>query len=116
MSIKAKARMAAEAERQRAREEVERLAEEARITEEQRAEFEAGPPGGCHECYMWRPDWMSLRHFWGHGDQSAKPGPPPPEEVAGYWEDPDESHWCYHECHGGEAPVYCGPIAMAACG
>jgi hypothetical protein len=116
MSIRAKARMAAEAERERARLEAEWQTEKARVAEEQRPEFEAGPPNGCRDCYVWAPEWLRVHHYtWMHGGHSVKPGPPPLDALNGPLADLTESHWCWHECHGGEAPRYCGPIAMAAC-
>lgn len=92
MSLRAKERMRAEDERQRAAEEAEYQAEVARIAEEQRGEFEAGPQGGCRDCFVWVPDKFSPRHFWIHRS--------------------DESGWCHHECHGGE-PYGCAPMALA---
>lgn len=117
MSIKAKARMAAAEAAAEAQREAEWQAEQARIAEEQRPIYEAGPENGCRECYVWGLNWIGLGHMWQHGQRAVKPGPqpPPPPDVPWLYGDDDESHWCWHECHGNEAPVYCGPVAMAAC-
>ena len=77
MSVKAKTRMAAEAERERVQQEAEWQAEQVRITEEQCPEFEAGPPNGCRDCYVWGYEWLRPGYRqWQHGGRSAKPGPP----------------------------------------
>jgi hypothetical protein len=78
------------------------------LAEEQCAEFEAGPPDGCRECYHWVMNWVTDRYMWGHA-ASAQPGPAP-EDYEGASSDTD---WCHHACHGGE-PVFCGPIPIAA--
>lgn len=115
-------RMAARAaERQRRADEQERVraaagqaAYEARLQVEHRAEFEAGPPGGCHDCYAWIAGTPWGYPAWWHGP-SVQPGPAPPDAPEWMSGVPD-SDWCWHPCHGGEAPVFCGPVAFAAGG
>lgn len=112
-------RMAAKAaERRKAAE----AAEEARIRAEMDAEYaeaeerarpvrEAGPPGGCRECWSWAgPHWPGP--MWVHGD-SIQPGPPPDnlDPDSGLRDTPD-TDWCHHPCHGGE-PVFCAPVGYA---
>ena len=84
-----------QAERDRVRAEQERR-ENARyyqeLAEQCRADFEAGPPGGCYDCYTWGPDWFTPRYRWWHitidvGDCT-----------------------CYHSCHA--EPVPCAPVVL----
>jgi hypothetical protein len=60
------------------------------LAEQGRAEFEAGPPGGCLDCYAWSPGWDGRRH-WQHVT------------------DDDGTGLCRHRCHGGE-PAPCAPV------
>lgn len=111
--MRAQERIRAEQERERARREAEWEVEEAErrvLLEGQRqAMLEAGPPGGCGECWSLEDSMFGLR--WFHGD-SAEPGPPPDD-----WDISDRpSDWCWHACHGEDAPAFCGPIAVASAG
>lgn len=106
MSQRAQRRMQAEmAEEQRqAQANYDAYLERLRI--EQQAEHDAGPPGSCAECWSWEYSPFVDGYTWSHGHPATQPGPPPD----GYGM-PDD--WCYHDCHGDEAPVFCGLIAMA---
>jgi hypothetical protein len=95
MSQRAQVRQEAEERDQEAKRREEEAAYEAEVFEQQRAEFEAGPPDGCRECYVWS-DWYPLfpRIFrWWHVTIDE-----PPYE-------------CNHECHGGE-PYGCAPVII----
>jgi hypothetical protein len=95
MSQRAQARMDAERQEQEARQRIEEAEYEARLFEEQRAGFEAGPPDGCRECYVWS-DWYPLSpstFSWWHKTMDE-----PPYE-------------CTHECHGGQ-PYPCATVAI----
>lgn len=113
MSARAQERMRAEWERERARAEAEWAAEEAELEERYRPVREAGPPGGCHECWSWsgpRVPWGP----WGHGG-SVQPGPPPAGlDADSPFQGTAGTDWCWHSCHGDERPLFCGPIAYAA--
>jgi hypothetical protein len=108
MSARAQERIRAERERERVIEEAEWAAYQAEIEEQYRPQREAGPPGGCHECWEW---WGQFPGWW-HRD-SVQPGPAPGDYPLG--RDTPDTDWCYHACHGEGIPVFCGPIAMAAC-
>ena len=115
MAARAHARIAAERARQREREDQEQEQYRRELEEETRAEREAGPPDGCGACYFWLAETPFGRPCWWHGE-SARPGPPPPQEPdSTLAPDTDESHWCWHGCHG-DQPIFCGPIAFAAPG
>lgn len=58
-----------------------------------RAEFEAGPPDGCHTCYTWAPNWFSGGWGWAHITIE------------------DGDHMCRHSCH--KEPEWNGLIAYA---
>ena len=111
MSAKAQERIRAEKAIERARIAEEMAAEEAEMEERFRPVREAGPPGGCHECWRWHFRYWPAPG-WVHGD-SAQPGPCPPD-AADLFGRTTDSDWCYHACHD-DGPVFCGPIAMAAC-
>jgi hypothetical protein len=110
MSARAQERIRAEEERLRAIDDAEWAAEEAALEERYRPVREAGPPGGCRECYAW------CRHgdhmFWAHGE-SRQPGRPPDGlEPGSYLLDSPEEWWCWHPCHGGK-PAYCAQAGYA---
>ena len=107
MSARAQERIRAEEERERARIAAELAAEAAEMEERYRPIREAGPPGGCYECWHWVTHYFG--HMWMHG-RTVQPGPP----LAG-WEDTPDTDWCWHSCHGDE-PRYCGVVGMAAAG
>jgi hypothetical protein len=117
MSARARERIRAEQERERARLEAEWAAEQAEIEEQYRPVREAGPPGGCHECWSW---WAGKPTVtppgWYHGE-SVQPGPPPPDlDPESVLAEPDhDDWWCHHACHGDE-PAGCAPIGYAAAG
>lgn len=74
----------------------EREAYYRQLHEESLAEFEAGPPGGCHECYRWVAfPFFGPGYSWSHITIES------------------DDQTCYHECHGNE-PQWCGPIAYAS--
>lgn len=116
MSARAQERIRAEQERERARQDAEWAAEEAALEERYRPVREAGPPGGCHECWSWAAGWgYHYGLMWSHGE-SVKPGPPPPDLEPGPMlgaAGASETDWCWHACHD-DGPVFCGPIAFAA--
>lgn len=116
MSARAQERIRAEEERERAQQEAEWAAEQAALEEQYRRIREAGPPGGCCECWSWAA-WM-WPPWWVHGE-SVRPGPPPPDLEPGSMllDGPEAlgTDWCWHACHGDDAPVFCGPVAMASC-
>lgn len=86
MSQRAHARMHAEQARQERIREAEEDAEEARQKAAERARFEAGPPGGCRECWAWPDgDTWPLRRDWWHVAELL-----------------DEEFTCRHACHGDE--------------
>jgi hypothetical protein len=108
MSARAQERLRAEEARARAIRDAEWAAEEAAIEEQYRPIREAGPPNGCHECYVW------VTHgpcpMWWHS-RNVQPGPPPSDlEPGSDLLDSPEDWWCWHPCHGGSA-VFCGPVA-----
>lgn len=119
MAARAHERIAAEWQRQAAEAAREQAAHEAEMAERQRAEFEAGPPGGCRECWSWAfGPWLNA-YTWGHVYPAVQPGPPP-EPAGPDWgllpvDHPDLRAWCHHACHDGE-PVFCGLIVFAAPG
>lgn len=84
MSQRAQARMHSEQERQdRVREAMED-AEEAQRVAAERARFEAGPPGGCRECWAWPDEELfPLSRDWWHVTELL-----------------DGSFTCHHACHG----------------
>ena len=114
MSARAQERIRAEQERERERIAEEMAAERAEMEERYRLVREAGPPGGCHECWHWVTHYSG--HTWWHGE-SVQPGPPPDDlEPGSMLLDPPTrpADWCWHPCHEGH-PMFCGLIAWAAC-
>jgi hypothetical protein len=116
MSARAQVRIRAEQDRDRARMDAEWAAEEAELEERYRPIREAGPPGGCHECWSWS-GWHAPWGLWAHGE-SVQPGPPPDDVAAdsmlrAYGSASDDD-WCWHPCHD-DGPACCIPVAYAAC-
>ncbi len=112
MSAKAQERIRAERERERIRLDAEWAAEDAAEEERWRPVREAGPPGGCHECWHWIPHYPGP--MWSHGE-SVQPGPPPDDLEPGsmLMDRAEPADWCWHACHEGD-PVCCIPVAYAA--
>jgi hypothetical protein len=111
MSARAQERIRAEQERERIRQEAEWAAEEAELEERYRPLLEAGPPGGCRECWHWVRHWDG--YSWHHGE-SVRPGPPPDDLEPGsaLAKPGHDDWWCWHSCHGGK-PAGCSPIGYA---
>lgn len=111
MSARAQARIRAEEGRERIRQEAEWAAEQAERAAMVEAMRPAEPYEGCAECWHWADGWPWGEPWWRHGE-SVQPGPGPVGYPLARRENPD-ADWCWHACHGGDAPVFCGPVAMA---
>jgi len=60
------------------------------LAESQHAEFEAGPPGGCRDCYVRALSPVTGRFYWRHVTIS------------------EGDCTCYHSCHSEPEP--CPPV------
>jgi hypothetical protein len=108
MAQRAAARARVEWDREEAAEAERARAEDAALAEEQRAEFETGPPGGCHACWSWVRGIFGGRYSWEHNSVSEG-------HLAGArlrLKDFKPPYDCGHGCHGGE-PYHVGaPVAI----
>ena len=100
LSRAAKEREARRVEAERATEDARRrIAEaEAAIRALRSPEFLAGPPGGCHRCYMWLRHWM-YRDLWSWTHGAAVDPVTKPYVMTGD-DEPQPCEYCMCECHG----------------
>ena len=109
MAAKAAGRREAAEAAERERLEAEWAREQAELEERYRSVREAGPPGGCRECWSW---CLNPPYFlgWLHG-ACVQPGPPPADlEPDSMLQDSEPEWWCWHSCHA-DPPVSCVPVA-----